>query len=551
MNSIVLAGTVPYVRQLHEFTSVDQWGASIAHQDILEAVLRHDAVDALHIFVETHSGHLGQEPGSLRLQREYGTDRVLIASPHKLREFALNTPYVFLTAGPPFYQISQARAALDIQLPICCIVHTVPSAQAAPVYLTTLLTSEPGDVLMVTSVAGHKAIRTLIGEARDFVKERFKTVISDIETVQVPLGVDTERLWPVDRHLARKILGLKQSHTVLLFVGRVTESYKADLIPLLLALRRLVDEDKQDAVLVIAGREHQDGYLEALKRSAAALGLGNRCVCITNFPSSLKPILYSSANVFVSPADNIQETFGLVVLEAMACGVPVVGSDWSGYRDLISHGITGFLVPTLWDSQAADEINALGTMFRSGYAEHYLAQHTIVDSDQLYRYIRVLCANPDLAAGFGRHALARVTEMYSWQVVTRQMRAVWQEQRNVSKSTTRRAKTPLPDYDQVFGHFATKRLHAGLALVACEGADEVDRAINGSRSIRASADKTTSLLKRCAQSPTTEAELVAEFGGDALPTVRRLLKKGILQFASDKTEERACCGAFKSETAIL
>ena len=54
----------------------------------------------------------------------------------------------------------------------------------------------------------------------------------------------------------------------------------------------------------------------------------------------------ASGDVFLSLPDNIQETFGLVVVEAMASGLPVLGSDWDGYRDLVVHGETGFLVPT-------------------------------------------------------------------------------------------------------------------------------------------------------------------------------------------------------------
>ena len=55
---------------------------------------------------------------------------------------------------------------------------------------------------------------------------------------------------------------------------------------------------------------------------------------------------WHAADVFLSLPDNIQETFGLVVVEAMASGLPVVGSDWDGYRDLVVDGETGFLVPT-------------------------------------------------------------------------------------------------------------------------------------------------------------------------------------------------------------
>ena len=58
-----------------------------------------------------------------------------------------------------------------------------------------------------------------------------------------------------------------------------------------------------------------------------------------------KKLALAAADLFCSPADNLQETFGLSVLEAMASSLPVVASDWNGYRDLVLHGRTGWLVP--------------------------------------------------------------------------------------------------------------------------------------------------------------------------------------------------------------
>ncbi len=56
--------------------------------------------------------------------------------------------------------------------------------------------------------------------------------------------------------------------------------------------------------------------------------------------------LYGAADVFLSLSDNIQETFGLTVVEALAAGLPVVASDWDGYKALVRDGISGYLVPT-------------------------------------------------------------------------------------------------------------------------------------------------------------------------------------------------------------
>src|SRR5206468_3789402 len=61
---------------------------------------------------------------------------------------------------------------------------------------------------------------------------------------------------------------------------------------------------------------------------------------------TLRYAAWHAADVFTSLSDNIQETFGLVILEALASGLPVVASDWDGYRDLVVHDQTGYLVST-------------------------------------------------------------------------------------------------------------------------------------------------------------------------------------------------------------
>ena len=54
----------------------------------------------------------------------------------------------------------------------------------------------------------------------------------------------------------------------------------------------------------------------------------------------------SSADLALSLVDNTQETFGLAIAEAMAAGLPVIASNWNGYRDLVRHGVDGYLVPS-------------------------------------------------------------------------------------------------------------------------------------------------------------------------------------------------------------
>src|SRR5262249_39042651 len=158
----------------------------------------------------------------------------------------------------------------------------------------------------------------------------------------IPLGVTTADFAPADRTQAQRALGLPPGPPTLLCLGRLTPYGKHDLAPLVGALALLAD---RSARLVLAGAE-APGYIDTLVEAARALGVVERAHVVRDFDSALKPALLAAADVFVSPVDNLQETFGIAVVEAMAAGLPVVASDWSGYRDLVVDGETGFLVPS-------------------------------------------------------------------------------------------------------------------------------------------------------------------------------------------------------------
>ena len=101
-----------------------------------------------------------------------------------------------------------------------------------------------------------------------------------------------------------------------------------------------------------------------------------------------RPLLHR-ADVVVSLADNPQETFGLTILEAAAAAKPVIASDYDGYRDLVRHGSTGFLVSTL-DSGEVDDISILAPLLYDSTYHLWLAQDVAVDVGELAGHLRVM-----------------------------------------------------------------------------------------------------------------------------------------------------------------
>ncbi|HEY6530895.1 MAG TPA: glycosyltransferase [Acidimicrobiales bacterium] len=159
----------------------------------------------------------------------------------------------------------------------------------------------------------------------------------------VPPGVDHAFFSPGHRGGARAALGLGE-HPVLLFVGRIQP-----LKGLTVAIEALAElsEAHPDAVLVAVGGQSGPGG-EAEMAAARALiarhGLIERVRFVPPQPHHVLSTYYRAADVCIVPSRS--ESFGLVALEAAACGIPVVAAAVGGLRTLVDDGVTGILVDT-------------------------------------------------------------------------------------------------------------------------------------------------------------------------------------------------------------
>ena len=169
----------------------------------------------------------------------------------------------------------------------------------------------------------------------------------------VPCGVDLSLFRPLDNQEARKALGLN-GEKVVVYVGRI-EPIKG--LELLLRGAAIMEVEDSLKVILVGGDLSRESEVQRLKGLAGELGIENIMEFVGIVDQRLLPLYYSVADVCVVPSH--YESFGLVALEALACGTPVVASRVGGLPAVVEHGRTGYLLSGRCPEPLADSLAAI------------------------------------------------------------------------------------------------------------------------------------------------------------------------------------------------
>ena len=235
----------------------------------------------------------------------------------------------------------QFRLALD--LPIVHMSHTLGYPKNAAAQLPW--EQEPSRRLQVERevLQGSDALVAESPASKQHMVWHYD--VDPASVAVIPCGVDTARFQPQDKRRARAALSLPPTAPILLSVGRLQPSKGIDT---LLQAAADIRRDYPDVrVLVVGGGlddqdERETAELNRLQTLGRRLGLSN-VHYVKAQPQEKLAQYYAAADVFVMPSH--YESFGMVALEAMACGTPVVASKVGGLASTIVHGDSGLLVP--------------------------------------------------------------------------------------------------------------------------------------------------------------------------------------------------------------
>jgi len=462
---------IGFINAFDELAEADlRLGRKVANYGLASALMEHSRADEIHFFLPFQRAlayfQRGYAPW-LEAPERGGRIRLLPAV--KLPVALMQTRYHAFHAAELdryFPELCHLRNRLAAEpFPVTCTTHTLSywSTQVRNLY-KVLPGPRPWDAVFCTSRAAVEHLRRAFSASAAALAELGLQGAGFAGRLErVPLGVNAEALAGPPRAEAQAQLGLEPGVFTVLYLGRLTPSDKCDLRPLVGLLGQMAREAPVRLILAGSGSR---AYAEELVAAAAQFGFRRGVKTFLEFESALKPVLLAACDVFVSPADNLQETFGLSILEAMAAGRPVVASDFSGYRDLVKEGETGFLVPTYGPADYG-LMDAFWPIAAERTAALQVAQRTALDLDVLAARLRLLRDRPELARRMGEAGRRRVLRRFHWPVVIRAMEEHWDR---LKDEALRLGAAPAPrdvlgaGQGEVFGHFPTRAIAPGDVL---------------------------------------------------------------------------------------
>ncbi len=193
-----------------------------------------------------------------------------------------------------------------------------------------------------------RADRIVVSTLAEQTQLRFLYRASDRKLDIIPPGVDPTHFYPIPADEAKVFVGLKPDDRMVLFVGRIEPLKGVDTLIQAMSCLKIKDAKRPVHLAIIGGEpsaspQEMSAEMARLQKLCDDLAVDQTVVFLGKRGQDTLPYYYSAAEVVVMPSH--YESFGMVALEAMACGTPVIASEVGGLGFLVQDGETGFTVP--------------------------------------------------------------------------------------------------------------------------------------------------------------------------------------------------------------
>lgn len=468
-----------YVKEAYDTSGKRLLGRHSAGEGFLKSLVQYGTDESLYCYTDTQAT-FNEFCEQIRpwLQRPRRVRWIAMTD-----RAALSHPGTLYRPDPTIGDMAWARRFVNQRAySVCGVTHTTGTRVAMQAFGDLLIAPvQPWDAVICTSEAVRTTVEGVLHHWSEYLAQRLggRPPIA-VKLPVIPLGVDCNG-FPQGlvakqmRHRWRQDYGIGMDDIVVLFVGRLTFSAKAHPMPMYMALEKAAQATQAKIHLIQAGWIEDPREEPEFKNTASSFCPSVNHIFVDGRVPEIRLNIWSVADIFISLSDNIQETFGLTPIEAMANGLPAIVSDWNGYKESVRHEIDGFRIPTLTpppESFLDLTVSYLeGTLNWPTYMGH-ASMTTAIDIDACAEALRQLISNQVLRERMGENGRQRAKELYDWPVVIAAYEQLWQELAVLRTSAPESAPLrpempPFPLCDDPFRvlyHYSTQTLTDTMRL---------------------------------------------------------------------------------------
>ena len=314
------------------------------------------------------------------------------------------------------------------------VTHTISSREVLE-GVASMLTApvREWDALICTSKPVHQALSTVLDLVQADLRARLgATQFTRPLMPVIPLGIHTDRFVRKDKDRAtwRRKLGLGKNTTAILFFGRLSVHAKASPFQLAQAAQLAAERSGKRFAIIWCGWFSNDFqrrvFMETAKQMAPSVDFHH----VDGRDAGTRFSIWAAADVFCSLTDNIQESFGLTVVEAMAAGLPVIASDWDGYRETVVSGSNGILIDSYLPKTSLADIAYRYISGAETYDQYIgsISQLCFLDLEQTAEALLKLASDETFRRELGKRARKAAVSSFDWKAVLPRYFELWGEQ---------------------------------------------------------------------------------------------------------------------------